>query len=133
MNYTEYYQLPQWEKTDRVLMEDFNKAMATMEGMPKMVFGSYLGDGKYGAAHPNVLTFPFPPKFLVVFPSTGGSQLLCLRDAAGGNTASNGHSYGDVALTWDENTVRWHTINSGSDASYQLNHSNVQYMYLALG
>ena len=31
MNYTEKYHLPQWEKTDRVLMEDFNRMCADME------------------------------------------------------------------------------------------------------
>ena len=31
MNYTEKYHLPQWEKTDRVMMEDFNRMCADME------------------------------------------------------------------------------------------------------
>ena len=31
MNHTQNYHLPQWEKTDRVLMEDFNDAMANLE------------------------------------------------------------------------------------------------------
>ena len=31
MNYSNKYHLPQWEKSDRVLMEDFNNAMAAIE------------------------------------------------------------------------------------------------------
>lgn len=31
MNYTEKYHLPQWVKTDRIMMEDFNAAMAGIE------------------------------------------------------------------------------------------------------
>ena len=31
MNYTENYQLPQWVETDRIMMEDFNEAMAKVE------------------------------------------------------------------------------------------------------
>lgn len=31
MNYTENYHLPQWVKSDRILMEDFNGAMANIE------------------------------------------------------------------------------------------------------
>ena len=31
MNYTENYQLPQWEETDRVLMADFNAAVAAVK------------------------------------------------------------------------------------------------------
>ena len=31
MNYTQNYHLPQWVKSDRVRMEDFNEAMASLE------------------------------------------------------------------------------------------------------
>lgn len=31
MNYTENYQLPQWAKSDRILMDDFNLAMTIIE------------------------------------------------------------------------------------------------------
>ena len=31
MNYTENYQLPQWVETDRIMMEDFNQAMADID------------------------------------------------------------------------------------------------------
>ena len=31
MNYTENYQLPQWVETDRIMMEDFNEAMAKVD------------------------------------------------------------------------------------------------------
>ncbi len=32
MNYTENYHLPQWVKSDRIMMEDFNAAMSSIEG-----------------------------------------------------------------------------------------------------
>ena len=31
MNYTNNYHLPQWERSDRLLMDDFNSAMANIE------------------------------------------------------------------------------------------------------
>ena len=31
MNYTEKYHLPQWEKTDRIMMDDFNRMCADVE------------------------------------------------------------------------------------------------------
>ena len=31
MNYTKNYRLPQWVKSDRIMMDDFNAAMASME------------------------------------------------------------------------------------------------------
>ena len=53
MNYTKNYQLNQWEPSDRVLREDFNKdnmkidaALHTMQGaLPELVLGTYTGDG----------------------------------------------------------------------------------------
>ena len=32
MNYTTNYHLPQWVESDRILMEDFNQAMETLDG-----------------------------------------------------------------------------------------------------
>ena len=31
MDYTQNYHLPQWEKADRIMMDDFNAAMAGIE------------------------------------------------------------------------------------------------------
>ena len=49
MNYTENYQLPQWEKTDRILMEDFNSAMVQLDSAVgekvRVVSGTYTGNG----------------------------------------------------------------------------------------
>ena len=41
MNYTENYHLPQWKKEDRIMMEDFNAAMANLEdGLSRAVSGA---------------------------------------------------------------------------------------------
>ena len=49
MNYTQNYQLPQWESSDRILMDDFNDAMEKIEGglgeKIGIVTGSYTGNG----------------------------------------------------------------------------------------
>ena len=48
MNYTENYQRPQWEKTDRIVMEDFNTAFRTVEEQmlecTRIAVGSYTGN-----------------------------------------------------------------------------------------
>ena len=31
MDYTKHYHLPQWEKADRIMMEDFNRMCADIE------------------------------------------------------------------------------------------------------
>ena len=50
MNYTQNYQLPQWEKTDRIMMDDFNNAFGRLEtalnGKCHLLVGTYQGNGK---------------------------------------------------------------------------------------
>ena len=64
MNYTQNYQLPQWEKTDRIMMDDFNAAMVNLEtgltGKAEIMMGTYTGDG----AETRTITLGFQPKAL---------------------------------------------------------------------
>ena len=137
MNHTTNYQLPKWEKTDRIQMKDFNDMTATLDaalaGMPKLALGTYTGTGEKGQSAPTSLTLSFPPKFLAVFPINGLYRLLCARGMEGSNTSPNGHSYGNVAVAWDGSTVSWHTTDSGAGADFQLNRLDTQYFYIALG
>ena len=68
MTKTTNYQLPKWEKTDRIQMKDFNDMTATLDAalkanadaMPRILHGSYTGDGEASqfiplAAQPQVL------------------------------------------------------------------------------
>ena len=137
MTKTTNYQLPKWEKTDRIQMKDFNDMTAALDaalaGMPKLALGTYTGTGEKGQSAPTSLTLSFPPKFLAVFPINGLYRLLCARGMEGSNTSPNGHSYGNVAVAWDGSTVSWHTTDSGADADYQMNRLNAQYIYSAVG
>ena len=137
MTKTEHYQLNQWAKSDRVLMEDFNsdneKIDAALAGMPKLELGSYTGSGTKGQSAPTKLELSFPPKFLAVFPISGSYRLLCARGITHCNTSPNGHSYGNVAVAWDGNAVSWYSTDSGADTDYQLNRRDTQYIYIALG
>ena len=137
MTKTTNYQLPKWEKSDRIQMKDFNDMTATLDaalaGMPKLALGTYTGTGEKGQSAPTSLTLSFPPKFLAVFPINGLYRLLCARGMEGSNTSPNGHSYGNVAVAWDGSTVSWHTTDSGAGADFQLNRLDTQYFYIALG
>ncbi len=74
MNYTTNYHLPQWVETDRIMMEDFNQAMAgidqaldaglTPEGTTCQ-YGtfSFTGSTAVGTA---LATFSFSPRFLIL-------------------------------------------------------------------
>lgn len=72
MNYTENYHLPQWKKEDRIMMDDFNAAMANLEeGITEAqttadtlpyVVGTYTGDG---ATYRNI-DVGFRPQFVII-------------------------------------------------------------------
>ena len=75
MNKTANFQLTQWEKTDRIMMEDFNRDNAAIDAALKsnadkaaalqtalagagncsMETQSYTGNGKYGQNNPNTV------------------------------------------------------------------------------
>ena len=78
MNHTQNYHLPQWEKSDRVMMDDFNqmcnriesgiisaensakRAQDTAEQLP-YVIGTYTGNGKT-----QDVEIGFRPSFLII-------------------------------------------------------------------
>lgn len=70
MNYTQNHHLPQWVKSDRIRMEDFNDAMANIEsGLDQAAqqsekpyaAGSYTGNG--GA---QIVDVGFRPSFVII-------------------------------------------------------------------
>ena len=71
MEYTTNYHLPQWVESDRIMMGDFNDAMASIEeGMSSnaeaaaekpYVVGSYTGTGQQ-----MTITLGFRPSFLII-------------------------------------------------------------------
>ena len=50
MNHTTNYQLPKWEKTDRIQMQDFNDMTAALDAAlaakSRVITGTYTGTGK---------------------------------------------------------------------------------------
>jgi len=135
MNYTENYQLPQWEKTDRILMEDFNEAMTkldeTMEtlasGKAEIVFGSYTGKGVYGEENPNVLNLGFSPRAVLVMGegSSNGDSIMMLNPMLVTRLNSTDNY---CTVTWMETGVKWHSNHVG----FQFNRTGKTYYYLAL-
>ena len=77
MTKTTNYQLPKWEKTDRIQMKDFNDMTATLGAALKAnadaiaavgyVTGTYTGTGSY----PRTVSLGFQPKAVVVTTNTG--------------------------------------------------------------
>ena len=84
MNYTTNYHLPQWVESDRIMMEDFNEAMETIDtgltqtkttaegayspGNKPYVVGSYRGTGDVNS--PTTITLGFRPSLVIVSNTT---------------------------------------------------------------
>ena len=136
MNYTQNYQLNQWEKTDRVLMEDFNednaKIDAALSGMPRIATGSYKGNGNASTTEDiRALNCGFPPQMVIVFRDGGGATFsgLFVRPCEYG--LSRFDSNGTVKVTWSDTGVSWSSSNGYVD--YSLNTSGITYLWWAIG
>ena len=142
-NHTPNYALNQWERDDRVLMEDFNAdnakidaalaaqaeahaALAARAGNCSIGVLTYQGNGTAGANNPTRIAFPKMPAAYIVAGSallvgTGGSRLACLSYNVGGY----GHT-SPVDVSWSGNTLSLFS----SDAHRQLN-ENRTYVVIA--
>ena len=109
---TPNYNLNQWSRDDRVLMEDFNADNAKIDAalgekadksavaelnaqvgqvelsMPRVVFGTYTGDG----AASKHIELGFPPKALLLFCQNGRTSYCVSYGMAYGGLALEGHS-----------------------------------------
>lgn len=146
------YQLNQWEKTDRIQMEDFNAdnlktdqalakqrdeitaltAAVALCGNCQIVYGSYQGTGVYGSTAPNELIFPHKPIFVLVqseVEETEKDQKLRLMRNIPWAVGSHGNYTWANTVLWDEKKVRWYSTNG----SYtQFNSQGTSYHYMAL-
>ena len=136
MTKTTNYQLPKWEKTDRIQMKDFNDMTAALDAalkanadaMPRIIHGSYTGDG----VSSRTINLTFTPMAVWVsrsaglYPSDGGAFFtqdysITFQDwAVLGRITDNGFQVGSVTY-------------SGSKLSPDLNAASCTYHYLAIG
>ena len=143
-NYTEHYQLHQWEPGDAFLRTDFNEDLEKIDtalegkGNCRIATGSYVGTGEYGKSHPNIIQLPFPAQIILLDVSTRHSfnstpeYYLLFRQAA--NFMPNDTSNGSNMLTWSDSSVSWYYTDSHPDGPlYQFNKSGQTYHYIVLG
>ena len=121
MTKTTNYQLNQWAKTDRILMDDFNADNAIIEAAlakkPDLFLGSYQGRSKSGSNNPNTLTFPKPP-LLVFIMSASGAHMIMMR---GCDQCPN--NLGTVRVDWSKgNTISWWGSSSAIQFDLELYH-----------
>ena len=150
MTKTTNYQLNQWAKSDRVMMDDFNADNATLDaalkanadaaaaasaavalcGNCKIETSTYTGNGKYGSANPVTLTFPKRPMTVVVF---GSRALLLITDKSSATpdilTFYNSNAtFQKVNAGWNGGTLSFFNMNS---ADYQANIKDAVYQVVA--
>ena len=146
MTKTTNYQLNQWAKSDRVLMDDFNadnlkvdSALAALgeaiAAAPKIAVGSYTGSGSCGASSPRTLTFAFQPKLVIVVENSwdylkAGTALISGQSlSAGIGGGTNSGACLSLTVSWSGNSVTWY----GPSAEKQLDIENCEYFYCAVG
>lgn len=132
--------LSQWSANDAVRREDFNSdnalidaALASLSDFPKFTLGSYVGTGSSGSSHPNILTFDFTPKLVIVaavvpYYASDMYQGIFIHGTRGNIVKST-----QFALcTWGENSLSWYAEGS-NDVYTQLNFNGMVYSYIAFG
>ena len=150
MNKTANFQLTQWEKTDRILMEEFNSdnekidtalkssadGVAALQtalascGNSQIGISTYTGTGTRGEEYPTVITFPKMPT--VFFVRGRGTFFAAQGGASEGSLIvydSGSAQIRDALLSWSGNQL---SIVSSNNAKYQLNTDNSLYWVLAL-
>ena len=138
MRETSNYKLSQWDKTDRIQMEDFNadnskvdaalaaQAAALTAGLAtkgncRIERYTYVGTGTYGKSAPNSMTFAERPLLMVLLSTT--EHMIFHKDSAD-IMRNQGYNF---YVNWSDNTFSWY---SESDAR-QFNISGQTYIMIA--
>ena len=143
-NYTEHYQLHQWEPGDAFLRTDFNEDLEKIDaaledkGNCRIATGSYAGTGEYGKAHPNTIQLPFPAQMILLDVSARKhyngipEYYILFRHAS--SFIPDETLNGSNMLTWNDSSVSWYYTDSHTDgALYQFNKTGRTYHYTVIG
>ena len=151
MTKTTNYQLPKWEKTDRIQMKDFNDMTATLDaalkanaaaaaaasaavalcGNCRIVTGTYTGSGTYNSSGARTLSFSGKPLAVFILPTdkNDGIGPLILLHGAPWSTTNISNDYYFVRVTWGASSVSWYGTRN---ENLMANSSGKTYYYVAL-
>ena len=141
MTKTTNYQLPKWEKTDRIQMSDFNDMTATLDAalgtIPKLAVGTYTGDGE----SEHTITLGFQPKFMVIAQTETGNgtseqdELFVFGNRAKFSSTVAPYYSGGTLMFDFEHTATGIILKSNPNWSVSviMNTSGKHYSYFAIG
>ena len=146
MNHTTNYQLNQWAKSDRIMMDDFNadnqKIDAALGTIPKLAVGTYTGDG----AAENTITLGFKPQLMIIYPAEAGNgnteniTIMLLGDQArfssSGNTVMVSPYYSGNVLMFDVTRLENGVVlmrSAAWDEKTNMNTTGKSFTYFAIG
>lgn len=108
-------------------LSSLQNSIGTVGKNCRLVYGSYVGDGRVGENQPVSLAFDFYPAVILVTRASGGRS-TCFIHGCGYADSTNG---GNMIVTWTNSTVTW--CYNGS-SGYDMNNGNGEtYYYVALG
>lgn len=127
MKKTAQFGLNQWEMSDRIQMQDFNRDNAAIEAALakrncQFYTASYIGDGEATKSW----TFPAKPVLVVII---GQVITVLIRDFSIGITQF-GSSTHQLQATWEENSVTW--VNTNNSGIISANGKNDSYGLFAI-
>lgn len=158
MNKTANFQLTQWEKTDRIMMEDFNRDNAAIDAAlksnaeavaaetaardeEKKALQTLIGQrgncfvefGSYTGTGTRLktMTFSHKPILIIIRNCTNYSSplhMVMIQGATNANGYENS-SAASVSLTWSGNSV---SITNSNNATYSFDKNGEEYFYAAL-
>ena len=98
----------------------------TKRGNCQIYTTSYVGNGKYGQANPNTLTFSRSPMIVLITDINNSSTMILFRGCT--RTCHLAGRYASI-LTWNSGTASWWSPSSSFE---QMNDSDVTYHVVAL-
>ena len=141
MTKTTNYQLNQWAKSDRIMMDDFNAdnqkidaaLKANADAMPRILHGSYTGDG----ADTRTISLPFTPKAVLI--TTADGQMCSVQSShtylRGGIALQEKPAAHNSAIFISVVTDGFQVYKAqpGTNLHTETNTKNTEYVYIAVG
>ena len=111
-----------------VTLSNLKSALEAL-GVPRIVTGSYVGDGEHGSSYQNSIAIDGTPKFIVISGNAASANYITIFTYPYTLVNLSDESAGIIHITWGESSVSWYNSDSAYGAAYQFNSSGETYYY----